>query len=196
VLRLVTVKLPFVEIKAPDPKEEKSDVQKLSAVWKDLLKRDQVGTIDEPKRYFHGRCLMRSMAFRETNPPVLWLTGEAGNTILALGGALEHADLSVKAEPTPDASLNLFESAVAATLAETIRSKKVVVLDDVELRSHPPGSEDWSTDVEEILLYGPSENEIDCEFLAEKEKFKPRSPTRSKNILLASPLFVSYRFPD
>jgi hypothetical protein len=180
--------------KSPVPKEERSEVQKLDAVWKDLIESVRVGTIDEPKQYFHGKCLMRYLAFRDSEPPVLWLTGETENTILGLGGALSHVRWSGEAAAPADAEFGLFEAPVAKTIAETLRSKRMRLPDGLQIRAE--GRSDWTSHVEEILLYAPSENQIECEFLAEKEKFEQRSPGNGKSVLLGSPLFVSYRFTE
>jgi Family of unknown function (DUF7019) len=191
VLGLVTVTVPYVQIKVSAPKEERDEIQKLNAVWKDLLKHDQVGTIDEPKRYFHGRCAMRAMPFTETNPPVLWLAGETESTILGLGGALDHAHLSVDAKASANAKITMFETDVAKTIAETIP------IDEAHRRLAVDDEEEWTIDIYEILHYGPQGTQIECEFLAEKERWTQRSyAQRSKSALLGSPLFVAYRHSD
>jgi hypothetical protein len=153
VLGLVTVTLPYAQITVNAPKEERSDLQKLSAVWKDLAKRGEVGTVDEPKAFFHGRLLLRYQTFREINPPILYLTGETERTLLALGGALGHARLSVVAKAPEDATVAVFETDVVRTLAQ---------LQGVDV----PGAvreDQWVTDVAEIYLYS-SGNQIECEF--------------------------------
>jgi hypothetical protein len=57
----------------------------------------------------HGRLLLRYQTFREINPPILYLTGETDRTLLALGGALKHARLSVVAKAPDDATAAVFD---------------------------------------------------------------------------------------
>lgn len=184
-LGFVTVTLPYAQIKVDVPKEDQTDIEKLDAVWKDLIRRNLLGTVDEPKEYFHGRCVMRYQAFREINPPILYLTGQTQETLLALGGALKHAQLSIVATPPDNAQLAMFETDVVRTLAQ---------FQGVTATERRPDDQ-WTSDVIEIYLYS-SGNEIECEFLAEKERWKQDVPFESgtKNVLLGSPLFVTYRF--
>lgn len=184
VLGLVTVTLPYAQIKVAVPKEDRSDIQKLDAVWKALVKAGEVGTIDEPRAFFYGRCRMRYQAFREINPPILYLTGETDRSVLALGGALKHARLSVVATAPEDATIAMFETDVVRTLAQ---------LQGVQADEHTPDDQ-WIADVMEIHFYS-SGSRIECEFLAERERWSQSSPlSAEKNVLLGSPLFVTYCF--
>jgi hypothetical protein len=177
----ITVSLPFVELKAEPRGAEKPDLEKVYAVWKRLVRTGQVGTIDEPKRWFSGRCILRYQVFKEINPPILYLTGETGSTVIALGGALKHVNWSGEVSPPADTDVALFETDVVRTLAafhagEVGRGVTV---------------NDWTTDILEILYHSEGRT-LDCEFLAARERYEP-NPSFGKKIILGSPLLVTYR---
>lgn len=65
-------------------------VRNLQRVQRFLNKKEEVGSIDKPKRYFFDRIEMHYGAFDQVDPPVMYLIGATSQTIVALGGQLKH----------------------------------------------------------------------------------------------------------
>ncbi len=72
-------------------KEKQSDetmYSKLQVVEKHLHEHSEVGTIEEPRSYFHGVLDMRWGEYPDTG--IVYFTGLTGGTAVGLGGSLKH----------------------------------------------------------------------------------------------------------
>lgn len=91
-----TVNLPGFKLTSKSEREsEHTRTEKMEAVIKALVDRQMVGTIDKPREYFAGRCLMRWGTLRdwgrpEAESPLIYFGGRTEKTIFGLGGSSKH----------------------------------------------------------------------------------------------------------
>jgi hypothetical protein len=169
-------------------------VQRVHYFWEWLKRNDQVGTIDDPKAWFEGSHRVRYQTFTQTNPPVIWFSGETERTLFHLGGATRHLLVSQAPVPASDTPLSLFETDVARTLTRTWHT-------DLKRppEQDPLGDEakQWVVDLEEIWRFSvaPDEevSELECQFLAKRERYDVEKSYGLRSHLLGSLLLVTYR---
>jgi hypothetical protein len=171
------------------PRQQVSDLQRVSYFWKRLKKNGQVGTIDEPEEWIEGSHRVRYQTFSWINPPNIWFSGETERTQFHLGGAQESLLIArAPAKPT-DAPVRLFEGDVARAVARALGRGPE--------KDNPGDDPEWVAHVEEIWRFsqdaGNEAMELECQFLAVKEEFDTGTSYGGKAHLLGSPLLVTYR---
>jgi hypothetical protein len=72
------------------PQETKPILRTMQKVWRYLDRMQQVGSFDEPRQYFYGRLAFYLEFFDSVNPQLLFLIGDTGQTVVALGGQKKH----------------------------------------------------------------------------------------------------------
>ena len=172
-------------------------VRKLRRVQRFLDKKEEVGSVDEPKRYFFSRIEMHYGAFDQVDPPVMYLIGETSQTIVALGGQLGHV-IGRDPETTKageDAKHVFMEPEVARAIRRSQLGDNPRLVTDAELAIQAD-QDQWAIDVAETLWHWSSGiPPMMFETLARCDEFVPppaQIATRTqKNILVGSPIFVS-----
>lgn len=177
------------------PREPEQIIPVMQRVWKHLKSEDQVGTFDDPKRYFHGQLEFYYGIFDIVNPPVLFLVGGTERTIVALGGQKKHVrgyrdqkfeavQNAVSAAMEPEVAMAIFQSFDPSS-AQDATGTSIPVLDD----------DLWAMDVS--YMYENSQiwqgRKMEFEVLARKEKLTQISASvDSPNwVLIGSPIFVA-----
>jgi hypothetical protein len=186
--------------------------RKLRWVRRQLERSGEIGSIDDPKKYFAGRITMHYDAFDMVSPPVMYLIGETERTIVALGGSLKHVPGREDVKPREGAKQILSEVQVARAVrrAQLEGSPRLVtpatlhnpahfegnplLRNDAEFNVHP-SDEQWAVDIAETLWrWPPGIPPITFETLAERDDFIPTpaeiASRTQKNILVGSPIFV------
>jgi hypothetical protein len=102
------------------PRQQVSDLQRVSYFWKRLKKKGQVGTVDEPKEWLEGSHRVRYQTFSWINPPNIWFSGETERTQFHLGGAQESLHIAKAPASPSDAPVRLFEGDVARAVARAL----------------------------------------------------------------------------
>lgn len=170
------------------PRQQVSDLQRVSYFWKRLKKNGQVGTIDEPKEWIEGSHRVRYQTFSWINPPNIWFSGETERTQFHLGGAQQSLHIAKAPAMPSDAPVRLFEGDVARAVARALVPSP---------EEEKPGNDpEWVAHVEEIWRYSQDKEkaaELECQFLAVKEEFDDGTSYGGKAHLLGSPLLVTYR---
>jgi hypothetical protein len=161
----------------------------------------QLGSLDEPRRYFHGRLSMYFVPFHDVRPPTLYMVGETERTFVALGG-------QVKDICNRDAEYARAEEGAPAIRSEpeVVRALARAKLDKGDSPVEEPASKlsgavGWEADVIEThRRFGYCAHlfrKKDYEVLALKDEFTPREkapewmPEPKKGVLLGKPLFVA-----
>jgi hypothetical protein len=181
-----------IDIGPPEPEPILRTMQK---VWRQLDLRREVGTFDEPKRYFYGRLGFYYGTFDVVDPPVFFLVGATERTIVALGGSLKnvrgHRDREIRAAE------NAEKVTMEPDVAAVIHTASVTGPSDASMEppSAPP-TEDWAIHVAGIHRNweGRKGSKMEFEVLARQEGLSSVSapfadPPRS--VMIGSPIFVA-----
>lgn len=184
---------------SPDPEHKRRLDKEIRRVCERLKKEGELGTLDEPRKFFYGQYEAYYQAFGMVNPSVLYLVGETDRTVVALGGRLRDmvGRTEDEAKSEEGARLVVSEWDVAGAIADEQR------LEDIR----EPGVETpapphpWHVNVvstnQRFGYYPDRFPQHTVETLAWREAFSPGSevpaslPT-AKNVLLGRPIFVAY----
>jgi hypothetical protein len=189
----------------PDP--QSVFYKHLADVEKRLIADKKVGTIDAPKEYFHGWLTVVVLQFDEVRPPVLYLTGQTEDTVVALTGHLVNrfGFPEQYATSSPDAPIITSEREVAALIHEaqmrTIEDGEATAQGAKLARARDRYSR-WESDVVNALakmeVYRPRAEQPHVEVLAYKDSFASAHNlngvlTQPRNVLIGKPLWVAQR---
>jgi hypothetical protein len=72
------------------PPEREPILRTMQNLWMDLGEEGEIGTFDEPKRYFYGTLVFYHDVYDTVDPPVFFLVGATDRTIVGLGGSPDH----------------------------------------------------------------------------------------------------------
>ena len=172
--------------------EERFLLPAMNRVWEDLKRRGEVGTIDEPKEFFHGYLPFNYGIFTRSDPPVFFLLGTTDQTIVALGGSIEHVRGHRGRIPKPDSGAQpvVLESDVVALISEAEDKPP----EERQRSLRKPGDA-------AIHVAGMNRNRpfwmgstAEFEILARRElssRVHPPQVESAINVLIGSPIFVA-----
>jgi Family of unknown function (DUF7019) len=183
------------KIETRPPQLEEEVLRLLPKVWKKLEKQNQVGTFDEPERFFYGELEFYFGApYPEVDPPAFFLAGATDRTIIGLGGSLKHVR-GYRGHEVAAA-----ENAQKATMEPDVAA----IIHDAEVRPPETPTENraaeqsgrWASYVAGIHWNweGRRADRLKFEVLAAKEggQVESASPWPARQVIIGSPIFVAF----
>jgi hypothetical protein len=185
-----------------DPTDPRlKDLHRMATIWDRLVKRGEVGTVDQPgvNGYFDGRMTLHYDSFRHVDPPVMYLTGLTEQTLLVLAGSFRHFFGHEDTQAYENAQSVMFEPEVVRAVADAQRRNDPKANVDQTYDAYGPDIEGDRTPFDAASGYGYWEytTELDFVFLAKVEK-RYTGPyklggTRSDrvSVLVGAPIMVA-----
>ncbi|MFI1363922.1 DUF7019 family protein [Streptomyces griseochromogenes] len=181
-----------VDIERGEPEPTLQTLQKVSDY---LDQQREVGTFDDPGRYFHGQLRFYHGIFDVVNPPVFFLLGSTGKTIVALGGSKKHV------RGFRDQEVRAAENAQSVTMEPDV-AELIHAADGDDSTPVPAGipptaqGDSWAIHVAGMYLNWQHSQRSNMEFevLARREAYsRVTAPflDSPKDVLIGSPIFVA-----
>jgi hypothetical protein len=179
-----------------------AELKRLAALWDRMAERSMVGSVEQPgpNGHFSGRMSLHYGAFNEVNPPVMYLTGVSGSTLLVLAGNLTHFLGQEKAEADHNARMVMFEPEVVRAVADAQRRDDPSAEVDRSRDSLGRVSEGDRTPLDAVagFHYWERMSELEFLFLATVEKQYPgpydlraRPEREPVSVVIAAPILVA-----
>jgi hypothetical protein len=162
-------------------------VARLRAVERDLVANNEIGTIEEPRDWFAGEMMARTVGFR-TKAKAVFFVGKVLGTIVTLGGSQRNL-LGAKPSPSDGESSSDFTpmlDALEAVLLDELSwggvERMQVVREDVH-RVWP-----WHELVESVAVSSIDASRQQVHFLA---RLLGATHGTSERVVLGTPLYVA-----
>ncbi len=173
------IDLKFVSTTLTQNISETTRFSKLKIVDEFIRQNEKIGEIDKPESYFNGILNMRWGAYPPDHPRMVYFGGTTSNTILGLGGSLDHVLGKIGDALCKDVAFSSSTPSLLSILAQ-----------GEDKGSVPKYKSGWASTLVAMATLNMTGTEQRLEFCA-KRLVETYNRERQKRVVLGSPIYVA-----